>query len=246
MKKNFKLIITYDGTKYLGWQKQNTDLDKTIQGKLENIIKKMTGETLDLIGSGRTDAGVHARMQVANFYWDTNESAKYVKKYINQYLPEDVAVTEVQEVPERFHSRYNAKSKTYLYRIHLKDYMPVFDRKYVYHLEETLNLKRMIEASQELVGEHDFKGFASKNNKKTTVRSIYAVQVEQVEDEIKIWITANGFLYNMVRIIVGTLLEVGRNEREVSSIKEILKIKDRAMAGETAPAQGLILYEVAY
>ncbi|PKM93259.1 MAG: tRNA pseudouridine(38-40) synthase TruA [Firmicutes bacterium HGW-Firmicutes-1] len=246
MDKNFRITISYDGTKYLGWQRQNTDNDKTIQGKLENILSKMAEEKIEIIGSGRTDAGVHARMQVANFHWETKESAKNVKSYLNKYLPEDIVITEVKEVSDRFHSRYNVKSKTYLYRIFTKSEHPIFERKYVYHLGGNYNLEKMKEAAALLIGEHDFKGFSSKNVKKSTIRNIYDIDIEQTDREILIYIKANGFLYNMVRIIVGTLIEIGLNEREVKSIYTIFEQKDRAAAGITVPAQGLILYDVEY
>ncbi len=246
MDKNFRLTITYDGTKYLGWQKQSVDNDKTIQGKIENILKKMTEQEIELIGSGRTDAGVHALKQTANFHWDTKQTGNQVKQYINKYLPDDIAVTDVKEVAERFHSRYNVKSKTYLYRLHIGHVHPVFDRKYVYYLPTQLDVDQMIEASKLLIGEHDFKGFSSKAIKKSTVRTIQDFNIIKEGDEIKIYIKADGFLYNMVRIIVGTLIEVGLKEKTVWDVKSVLEHKDRIGAGVTAPAQGLILYDVEY
>lgn len=244
--KNFMLTIAYDGTKYLGWQRQEADKDKTIQGKLENILSTMVGEKVEIIGSGRTDAGVHAQAQVANFYWNTKESEEYVKDYINQYLPRDIVIKEVKEVDERFHSRYNAKSKTYLYRIYTTEAHPIFERKYVYHFPGNYNLKKMSEAGHYLLGAHDFKGLSSKNTKKSTVREIYNLNIEQVGPELRITIKGNGFLYNMVRIIAGTLIEIGLGQREVEDMDLILEKKDRAYAGFTAPAQGLVLIEVEY
>lgn len=246
MDKNFKLTIMYDGTKYLGWQKQDVNQDKTIQGKLENIISKMADEKIEIIGSGRTDAGVHAKAQVANFRWNTKESDKYVKEYINKYLPEDIVVTEVMEVSERFHSRYNVKNKTYVYRIHTTPEHPIFERKYVYHLPGNYQTEKMKEAGNLLVGAHDFKGFFSKSPKKSTVREIFELKVEEIGPEITISIKANGFLYNMVRIIVGTLIEIGLCDREVKDVKAILEQRDRVLAGFTAPSQGLILENVEY
>lgn len=246
MDKNFRLTIAYDGYKYLGWQKQNVNNDKTIQGKIENILSKMTEQETELIGSGRTDAGVHSIAQTANFHWNTKQTANYVKNYINKYLPDDISVTDVKEVSERFHSRYNVKSKTYLYRIYTGHVHPVFERKYVYYLPTKLDFDKMVEASKLLIGEHDFLGFSSKNVKKSTVRTIHEINMVKEDNEIKIYIKADGFLYNMVRIIVGTLIEVGTKEKELVDVKAILNHKDRAGAGITVPAQGLILYEVEY
>lgn len=246
MDKNFRLTIAYDGTRYYGWQRQNKDQDKTVQGKLENILSKMAGEKIEVIGSGRTDAGVHARAQVANFHWNTKETAKYVKTYVNKYLPEDIVITEVKEESERFHSRFNVKSKTYLYRIHTSAEHSVFERKYVYHLEGHYQIDKMKAAAEQLIGVHDFKGFSSKSVKKSTIREIYQIRIENLEKELNIYIKANGFLYNMVRIIIGTLIEIGLGEREIETIQDILNQKERVLAGVTAPPQGLILYEVEY
>jgi len=246
MNKNFKLTIAYDGTRYLGWQRQDAHKDKTIQGKLETIISKMAGQEIEIIGSGRTDAGVHASAQVANFHWQTKETERYVKDYINKYLPEDIAVTEAKEVSERFHSRYNVKDKTYLYRINIANTHPIFERKYVYHKPGSYQIDKMRDAARFLLGTHDFKGFSSKNTKKETVREIYDLKIDCLDTEIDIYIKANGFLYNMVRIIVGTLIEIGLGEREVKDVQTVLAKKDRAFAGFTAPPQGLILKEVNY
>lgn len=246
MIKNFKLTISYDGTRYLGWQKQKKENDKTIQGKIENIISKMAEAKIEIFGSGRTDAGVHANSQVANFTLDTKMSANEIKTYINKFLPEDIVITEVKEVDERFHSRYNVKNKTYLYRIYTQEEHPIFQRKYVYHVPKKLDLEKMNEAAVLLIGKHDFKGFSSRNIKKSTVREIYSIQFEKTKEEILIYIKANGFLYNMVRIIVGTLIEIGLNERNVLDIHRILEKKDRSLSGITAPAQGLTLFDVEY
>lgn len=246
MNKNFMLTISYDGTKYLGWQRQKINNEKTIQGKIENVLKKMTQNNIQIIGSGRTDTGVHAYKQVANFHWDTDEDAKYVLNYLNKYLPEDIAVTDVREVSDRFHSRYNVKNKTYLYRIYTHNVPPVFERKYVYYLPEILDLNKMKKAAECLQGEHDFKGFSTKSTKKSTVRNINEIKINVMEKEIDIFITANGFLYNMVRIIVGTLIEIGLGEKEPEVVKLALNEKERSIAGMTVPGKGLILYSVEY
>lgn len=240
------MIIAYDGTKYFGWQRQNKQTDKTIQGKLENILTKMTGFNVEVTGSGRTDAGVHAIAQVAHFYAHTDMSPLEIQRYLNLYLPEDIAVKSVEEVGERFHARYLVKRKTYLYRIHTDEIHPVFERKYVYNLGQALDLDKMYEASRVLIGEHDFVALSTKSTKKSTVKRIDAIDFEQKEGELQIKITGSGFLYNMVRIIVGTLIEIGLEQRPVSDMKMILEKKDRTLAGPTAPAQGLCLYSVEY
>lgn len=246
MDKNFMLTIAYDGTKYLGWQRQKINEEKTIQGKIENVLKKMTERDIEIIGSGRTDAGVHAYRQVANFHWNTDESADYVLNYLNNYLPQDIAVIDVKEVSERFHSRYNVKNKTYLYRIYTHHIPPIFERKYVYYVSKHLDINKMKTAAEILQGEHDFKGFSTKSIKKSTVRNIFEININVEEKEVDIFITANGFLYNMVRIIVGTLIEIGLGEKELEDVKLALGEKERSIAGITAPPNGLFLYNVEY
>ncbi|TCT12168.1 tRNA pseudouridine38-40 synthase [Natranaerovirga pectinivora] len=244
-KRNIRLDIIYDGTKYLGWQRlQNSD--KTIQGKIEQVLSRMTNEEIEIIGSGRTDAGVHGRGQVANFYTFSQKSVENIKEYLNQYLPKDIAITEVTEVGERFHSRYNVTKKTYLYRIWTKDFPPVFEDPYTYWYNKPLDIEKMKEASLLLVGKKDYQSFSNKKTKKSTVRDIKDITIEITDDELKIYITADGFLYNMVRIIVGTLIEVGEGKTKIQSIKDMLEAKERANAGERAPAKGLSLYKVYY
>ena len=208
--RNFRILVQYEGTRYQGWQRQDST-GNTIQGKLEMILAKMTGlDFVQVDGSGRTDAGVHARGQVANFKIDTALSAQEVMDYLNHYLPEDIGVTSIQEVPERFHSRLNAKGKTYCYRIWNSSLPCVFERRYVYELPEQLDLDAMRAAASCFVGKHDFKAFTSnKKSKKSTVRTIDAIQIENVGKEIVITYSGDGFLYHMVRILTGTLIEVG-------------------------------------
>ncbi len=244
--KNIKLTIEYDGTRYRGWQRL-ADSENTIQGKIEKVLSIMTGEVIEIIGSGRTDAGAHALGQVANFKTNSNISEKDIKDYCNQYLPEDIVIKNVGKVDERFHARYNATSKKYLYRVWNSKAPTAFHRKYTYHVPQELDLKAMKRAVGLLVGKHDFRAFSSvKSKKKSTEREVYSIEILELGEEINFIIHGNGFLYNMVRIIVGTLLEIGEGKRKVESISEIFKEGERAKAGITVPAQGLYLYEVYY
>lgn len=254
--RNFKMILQYEGTRYQGWQRQEST-DNTIQGKLEALLTKMTGQKTEVQGSGRTDAGVHAMGQVANFHSDVAMVAREIMEYMNVYLPEDIAVIALEEAPERFHSRLNAKGKTYCYRV-VNDSVPhVFDRRYVHVVEEQLDVEAMERAAAYLLGTHDFKAFTSnRKSKKSTIRTLDAIRIERTasvsmgmqngEDEIRFWYSGNGFLYHMVRIITGTLLEVGRHKRNPEEIAEILAGGCREAAGELAPAKGLTLMEVRY
>ncbi len=245
--RNIKLVLQYDGTKYSGWQRLG-DTDRTIQGKLEQVLTRMTGTNTEVIGSGRTDAGVHALSQVANFITEDSRSVDEMKAYLNQYLPEDIAVIEITEVHGRFHSRLNAVSKTYLYRIWNLPYPNPFLRKYSLHIPEPfLKVKAMKRAAEFLIGEHDFSSFASQaSKKKSNVRSISAIEFEKKDGLIEISITGDGFLYNMIRIIIGTLLEVGLGKMQPDQMAEILECRDRQKAGPTAPPHGLFLLDVKY
>lgn len=244
--RNFRIVLQYEGTKYQGWQKQEST-DNTIQGKLENILSKMVGETVEVHGAGRTDAGVHAKGQVAHFKLNTNKSEKQILQYLNQYLPEDIAVISLKEAGERFHARLNAVGKIYQYRIINSDIPNVFDRRYVHVVEQPLDIAKMKQAAELLMGEHDFKAFTSaKKGKKSTVRYIESISIEKTGDEISILYKGDGFLYHMVRILSGTLIEVGLSERSVESVLEALHSLDRKNAGFLAPAKGLTLIEVLY
>lgn len=244
--KNYKIIIQYDGTRYKGWQGQKST-DATIQGKLEHVLSNMAGHVVEVIGSGRTDAGVHAAGQVANFKLEEHWSKEEIFATLNQYLPEDIAVISIEEVDERFHSRYQAIEKTYVYRIHNSKIPDVFGRRFSYQYEEKLDIDRMKKAAALLTGTHDFASFCgNKKMKKSTVRTIYQIQVEKEKDDIVIAYTGNGFLQNMIRILTGTLIEIGSKRREVEEIPKILDGKNRELAGYTAPPQGLLLKEVRY
>ena len=243
--RNLRLEICYDGTRYRGWQRL-PGKDDTIQGKLETALSRILGETVEISGSGRTDAGVHAKGQVANFHCESTMAAEEILANLRRYLPEDIGIYSCKEVSPRFHARLNAKEKTYLYRIHNSAAPCVFDRRYVTVVEDALDLDKMRIAAAYFLGEHDFSAFCTNAKmKKSTVRYIRSMEVERAGEEIRITVTGNGFLQNMVRIIVGTLVEVGRGERSGDSIPALFGGK-RADAGFLAPAQGLCLQEVYY
>lgn len=244
--RNFKIILQYEGTRYQGWQKQEST-ENTIQGKLERLLSRIAGTTVEIQASGRTDAGVHAYGQVANFHMETALSAEELMEQINSYLPEDIGVISIEEVHDRFHSRLNAKGKTYCYRVMNSAVPHVFDRKYTYVYPEKLNLEAMRKAAGFLVGTHDFKAFTStKKSKKSTVRTIESIEIIPVGDEIRFVFSGNGFLFHMVRILMGTLLEVGSGSRKPEEMTDILKSEKRENAGALVPACGLALMEVRY
>ncbi len=244
--RNIKISIQYDGTKYDGWQKQG-NTKNTISQKFDDLLNKMTNENIEIIGSGRTDAGVHAYKQIANFYTNSNMSLFQMKKYINNYLPKDIVVINIEEADDRFHSRLNAKSKKYLYRICNQEEQKVFERNYVYHYPKNLNIEKMKKATKYLIGEHDFASFSTtKKTKKSTIRTIYSIDIFYENDEIRLLYHGNGFLYNMVRILTGTLIQIGEGTMNMDDLKEIMESKERGKAGFTAPGQGLFLVDVLY
>ncbi len=254
--RNFKMVLQYEGTRFKGWQRQEST-DNTIQGKLENILSKMVGVPVEIQGSGRTDAGVHALGQVANFHADTKMSEQEVLSYVNQYLPEDIAVISVKEVAERFHSRLNATGKTYCYLLIQSELPHVFERRFAHRIEDRLDVEAMERAAGYLLGTHDFAAFTSaKKSKKSTVRTIDEItftkeyssvmRTAQESDLLRITYSGDGFLYHMIRILTGTLIEVGMHLRSPEEIPEILESKNREMAGPLVPAKGLTLMEVRY
>ncbi len=276
MYRNIKIVLQYDGSRYDGWQKQG-NTKNTIQGKLEAVLEKLAGESVEVYGSGRTDAGVHAMGQTANFRLEercleelvdktpekkenggTEERRKpekgkeadipaAVMDYLNRYLPEDIAVISAAEVPERFHSRLNAVEKTYLYQIETASRKNVFERKYIWGLGKELDLPAMEKAAEILLGSHDFRAFSSaKRMKKSAVRELRKVEIYRKGSRVSLEFTGNGFLYNMVRILAGTLIEVGLHKRTIASVREALESRDRERAGFTAPAEGLLLKSVRY
>lgn len=244
--RNIKLVIQYDGSRYKGWQKLG-DSDKTIQAKLENVLCEMTNEKIELIGSGRTDAGVHAFKQIANFHTKSELSPDAILDYLYRYLPEDIVVIDAEQVDDRFHSRYNAKDKKYLYRIWNSKRHNPFMRKYYVHIPEPLDIRLMKNAAAQLVGKHDFTSFTSlKSKKKTKEREIFSIEITKENELMDILFHGDGFLYNMARIMAGTLIEVGAGRINANSIPDILHKQDRKLSGPTAPSSGLILYDVGY
>lgn len=243
--RNVKLTIEYDGTNYCGWQKQNNE--KTIQEEIEKAIYKAVGEVVEVIGSSRTDAGVHARGMVANFKTNATIPFDRFKYAINDKLPDDIAIIESEEVSEDFHARYDSKGKTYCYSIINRQQKPAIGRNYVYHFKWDLDIEKMREACKHFIGKHDFKAFRSLGSSvKTTERTIKELYIESEGEKINIFITADGFLYNMVRIIVGTLIMVGSNKIDSREVKNIIESKDRKKAGICVPAAGLVLEKVYY
>lgn len=243
---NYKLILQYDGSRYDGWQKQG-NTDNTIQGKLETILTRFAGVPTEVHGAGRTDAGVHALGQVASVKLPGSPSAEEVMDYLNRYLPEDIAVVSAQRADDRFHARLSAVGKVYRYELRLGSAPNVFRRKYQYRVEEPLDLEAMKQAAALLTGTHDYKAFCSnKRYKKSTVRTVSAIEIQTDGSDLSITFRGNGFLYNMVRILTGTLLEVGLGQRKAEEMPGILTSLDRTQAGKTAPAQGLVLVQVEY
>ena len=243
--RNIKLTIEYDGKCYNGWQKQPNKLN--IQGEIERAIYNITKEEVDLIGSGRTDAGVHVLGQVANFKTNSQISIEKLPLAINSQLKNSIVIKEAEEVNERFHSRYNAKRKTYRYIINNSKCGTAIYRNLEYSYPFKLDAEKMKQASKYFEGEHDFKAFKSSGtSSKNSVRTIYKAIVKQEGEKIIIELTGNGFLYNMVRIISGTLLDVGLGKIQPEEIPEMIESKDRQRAGKTLPAHGLYLVEVKY
>ena len=234
--RNIRMTIQYDGSRYKGWQKQNikgTSVS-TIQDKIEKVLSKMTREEIQVIGCGRTDTGVHADKYIANFKTNSEKNLPEISKYLHEFLPEDISVTSLKEVSDRFHSRLNVISKTYVYTIDNNRFANVFLKKYAYHVEGQLNIEKMREASKYLIGTHDFKSFSGvkDKSKKSTVRTINY--------------NGNGFLLNMVRILSGTLIKVAKGEIEPIKVKGLLEEKSRSELAEKAPAKGLCMKEVKY
>lgn len=273
---NYRLEIQYDGTRYNGWQKQ-PDTNNTIQGKIEDVFSRMAPDQpypIQLISAGRTDAGVHARCQVANIHLETPLSCEDIRTYLNRYLPEDIGIVSVSPAGERFHARLNASGKTYCYRVALDPALHILERRYMTPISEIISrleanarkdlpfpptepaflrlstgdfdLSSMQAAADLLVGTHDFGGFTSRRMKKSTVRTIKQISIEELPGELRLSFTGDGFLYNMVRILTGTLWEAAFHLRDAASVDRILHQADRTFAGFTAPARGLILTEVYY
>ena len=244
---NYKLTIAYDGSKYNGFQKQSKHPEKTIQGKLENVLSKLFEEDIQIIGSGRTDAGVHAKGQVCNFHTHAFIEFDKIFDYLRTYLPQDIAVVDLAVASERFHARYNVVGKRYVYTIDNGFFPDPFSLRYAYHVPERLDVYAIRTAANLLLGEHDFKAFTSlKSKTKSTVRTIKCIDIMEEGSKIIFTYEGNGFLQHMVRILTGTLVEIGLGTREATSITELLEGKTRSLAGHKAPANGLCLEKVFY
>lgn len=246
MEKNYKLKISYDGSRYFGWEHQPDR--ETIQGKIETVLARMVDKDMvDVIGAGRTDAGVHGRAMIANVHLDTQMSPEEIRDYANRYLPDDIAILEVREAADRFHARYKAVGKTYQYTCFDGPVKPVFDRKYYTPLDQELDVEAMQEAAHFLEGKHDYKSFCGNSRmKKSTVRIVDTITVRRRKGYVYLTFHGTGFLQNMVRIMSGTLIEVGLGRKRPEEVGEILEACDRKVAGPTAPAKGLCLLKVDY
>ena len=251
---NYRICLAYDGTRYDGWQRQG-NTERTIQGRLERVLERMAGVPVEVCGSGRTDAGVHAEGQVANFHLEQKQASQgtfwepeAICSYLNRYLPEDIAVLSCERAPERFHSRLSALRKTYRYQIETGPRRDVFARNYYYGLGQSLDEEAMRQAAAILTGTHDFRSFCgNRRMKKSTVRTIESISFCHPDaTRLHILVTGNGFLQQMVRILTGTLIETGLGKRRPEEMEAILAACDRQAAGFTAPAQGLFLAGVEY
>jgi len=243
--RNIRLLIEYDGTNYAGWQWQKND--KTIQETLEKAIGQVVQESVKIYGAGRTDAGVHALGQVANFRTASNIPSGRLLPAINFYLPHDITIKDAADVPESFHAQYCAMSKVYQYTLFNDWVRTSLNRNFCYVCGFQLNVDKMLDAAQYLTGTHDFTSFTTRAlQEKNRIRSVKRLEIKKKGTYIYFTIEADGFLYNMVRSIVGTLIEVGRGKIAVENVKDILDAKNRNLAGPTAPAKGLCLMEVKY
>ena len=243
--RTYKLTIAYDGTRYQGWQRQ-ANTDRTIQGILERVISEQAGYPVEIDGSGRTDAGVHASGQTASVVLSGITSESFFTEEINRILPEDIRILEADLVKSGFHARKSAVGKVYEYRIDTGTKPDVFQRRYCFHFPHELDLDIMRRAAEKLKGTHEFAGYTDKKDEKSTKRTIYDIIVSGQGSSVTIRYEGTGFLYHMVRILTGTLLEAGLHQRTVESVAEVLRTKDRGQAGFLAPARGLFLREVHY
>lgn len=243
--RNIKIIIEFDGSNFCGWQKQPKG--RTVQQTVEKAINKATNEQIEINGSSRTDAGVHAKGMVANFFTNSTIPADKFREAINARLPEDVSIIKSEEVDENFHARYSSKGKTYSYTIINRYERLSLGHQYLYHYRYKLDMEKMNEACTYFVGKHDFSAFMSPGSSiKTTVRTIHDIHIQKNGDKIIIYVTGDGFLYNMVRIIVGTLLKIGNGKLEPEDIPQIIEEKNRKRAGMCVPPNGLVLEKVFY
>lgn len=243
--RNIKLTIEYDGSRYQGWSRLGkNESTNTISNKILEVIKKMTGEDVELCAGTRTEVGVHAYAQTANFKTTSEMKTYEIKHYLNRYLPMDIAITEVVEMPERFHAQLNARSKIYIYRMTVDDVPSVFDRKYTYHCFRKPDIASMQQAALLLTGRHDFKNFSTVKQSKSTEKEIYEIEIYGDAEEMQITIHANDFLHNMQRLIIGTLMEIGLGTRKKEEIEDIFA-GTKPPSAPCAP-KGLYLQEVKY
>lgn len=243
--RTYKLTIAYDGSRLRGWQRQ-PDTDFTVQGILEKEISLLAGYAVEVQGSGRTDGGVHAAGQTADIVLSGKTDARQFQERLNRRLPEDIRILRMELVKNGFHARYNARGKCYQYSIDTAERPSVFSRKYTFHYPHKLDVNKMRQAADTLIGTHDFAGFTDRVDERSTVRRIYNIAVRQSGSLIKIEYRGSGFMYHMVRILTGTLLEAGTRERTPESVAEVLRSGVRADAGFLAPACGLCLKQVYY
>jgi tRNA pseudouridine38-40 synthase len=246
MIKNYKFIVQYNGTKYNGWQRLPDNMEKSIQGKIEVLLSRLLDEDIKIIGSGRTDAGVHALAQTCNFYTEKKLPVDFLEQ-CNHYLPKDIRIIELEEAEERFHARYNAKDKVYMYRIDNTKFGNPFLKDFSYFVDRKLDVKKMRETAKYFIGEHDFTSFSkSKSKKKSSVRTISSIEIKEQDDIIEIYYKADGFLYNMVRMMTGALIGVGLGQIKPEEVEKLLKDKSRDTHRFVVPPQGLFLYKVEY
>ncbi|MCR5663332.1 MAG: tRNA pseudouridine(38-40) synthase TruA [Oscillospiraceae bacterium] len=244
--KNYRLELCYEGSRYRGWQKQG-NTDNTIQAKLEALLSRLLDQEIELSASGRTDAGVHARRQVCSFRAETGKSCAQLLGQLRRELPEDIGAISLEEAPPRFHARLSCRGKTYLYRLWNSDEPCVFERRTVTVWPEALDEEAMRRAAALLVGRHNFGSFCGNPRmKKSTVRELRSIELVREGEELRLFFEGDGFLMNMVRILTGTLLEVGAHRREPEEMPAILSARERSAAGFTAPARGLTLWDVRY
>ncbi len=244
--RNFRLTLCYEGTRYRGWQKQGNTED-TLQGRLEALLSRLLEQNVEIAGSGRTDAGVHARRQICSFRAETALSCPELLAALREHLPEDIGALALEEAEPRFHARLSCRGKTYVYRVWNSDAPCVFERRWVFPLPDMLDVPAMERAAELLCGTHDFTAFCGSGRmKKSAVRTVERIEFAREGNELRLSFTGDGFLYLMVRILTGTLLEVGLGRRNAEEMPEILASRDRGRAGFTAPARGLTLWDVYY
>lgn len=245
--RNIKLTLEYDGSRYQGWQRLGkNESSNTIANKIIEVIKKMTNEDVELFCGARTEVGVHAYAQIVNFKTTSDMKLWEIKQYLNRYLPMDIAVTDIEETPERFHASLNATSKIYMYRMAIGEVPSVFERKYTYYVFKKPDVDVMKQAALLLVGKHDFKNFSTVKKSKSTVKEIYDIDIYTDDEEIQITLHANDFLHNMARMVIGTLIDIGLGNRKKEEIEDIFNPESSVQASSPCDAKGLYLQEVLY